>query len=130
MRVSKKTYKKLSALRSAYIDDRGREVNNPKPIHIAGEARPPTLQERIQRVMRQELSKEAAAQEMETFEESQDFDVDDEFEVDEPYTPYQIMEEEIPLMSEEPVLPDEKLEEKEEEKEEEKTEEKSEDKKE
>ena len=91
MKVSKELYEELKKLVHAKLDESGRELLNPNqveiPVHMD---RPPTLQERIQRLMRVELSKQAQAQEMETFEDANDFDIDDED--PDPVSPYEVHE--------------------------------------
>lgn len=93
MKITQELYDKLKTLsESIHID--GLEFPNPIPVEAPlGIDRPPTLKEQIQRVMKIELGAQAAAQEMETFEESQDFDVDnDSF----PGSKYELMEDEVP----------------------------------
>lgn len=83
MKVSKELFDKMKELRTAYIGDDGREVNNPRPMTIpAGFNRPPTLQEQIQRCMKVELSKQAMQQGYESWEEANDFDIEEDFEND------------------------------------------------
>lgn len=51
------------------------------PVHIPGKTdrqAPLTLREEMQRFVRQEVSRVAAAREFETFEESDDFEIEDE----------------------------------------------------
>lgn len=61
------------------LDERGWEIPDPTPMAWpAGVRRPETLTEQIRRLVRLEVSQAAAAQGMETFEESDDFDVDDD----------------------------------------------------
>lgn len=47
--------------------------------------RPPSLQEQVRRLVRYEMSQEAANQGQETFEEADDFDVGDDFDPSSPY---------------------------------------------
>lgn len=69
------------------LDEYGHEIPDPKPVAIpAGFKRPETLAEQVQRLVRTSISRQAAEQGFETFEESEDFDVDDEFD---PSTPYE-----------------------------------------
>lgn len=69
------------------LDEFGHEIPDPKPVAIpAGFKRPETLAEQVQRLVRTSISRQAAEQGFETFEESEDFDVDDEFD---PSTPYE-----------------------------------------
>lgn len=96
MRISKELFQELSKLERSRLNERGWEVPNPKPMElIAGMRKPETLTEQVRRIMRTELSRQASAQGMETFEEADDFDVDDGFDVDEPTTQYQQMQEEF-----------------------------------
>lgn len=63
----------------AVFDERGRQVPDPRPVEVPlSFQRPPSLQEEIKRFVRLELSKRAASQELESFDEADDFDVDDE----------------------------------------------------
>lgn len=72
---------------SPKLDDNGHEVPDPRPLQVpAGFKRPPTLAEQVQRLVRGALSRQAAEQGFETFEESEDFDVGDEID---PSTPYE-----------------------------------------
>jgi hypothetical protein len=98
MKITKDVYDELKTLKRAYIDQNGKEVNNPMPLAVdSGLKRPPTLKEQIQRVLRQEVSAQAHAQGHETFEEAQDFDIglDD----DEPLSGYEVVD----MVPEEPV---------------------------
>lgn len=68
------------------FDDRGRECPDPRPVSVPhGWARPLSLHEEIKRFVRSELSRAAADQEAETFEESDDFEVEDDPEWVSPY---------------------------------------------
>ncbi|AXQ65682.1 MAG: hypothetical protein [Microviridae sp.] len=86
----------------AYIDDKGREVLDPRPLEIPiGFERPLTLEQQIQRLMRVEYNKLAQIQSMEgveTPEEADDFDVDDDFDI---FTPYEneFMPSELPAQA-------------------------------
>lgn len=76
------------------LDERGREVPDPRPVEWPADLRRPlTIQEEIQRFVRVELSKVAAEDGMETFEESDDFVVDDEEEYVSPYEMTEMQEE-------------------------------------
>lgn len=107
MKITPELYEQLKSIRRAYLDDDGKELLNPVPLHVhLGLKRPPTLREQIQRVLRSELSAQAASQGMETFAESQDFDVADEFDSPLPITPYEMTEEFLNLPPEPaPVAP-------------------------
>lgn len=84
-----------SKITTALLTPGGSEINNPNPkILAAGIGRPATLQEQIQRCLRQELSTRSAEEGNETFEESNDFDIDDTFDSKEPSSEYDLMEEE------------------------------------
>lgn len=75
------------------FDAQGREIPDSVPMEAPiGWNRPPTIQEMVQRYIRIEMSKQAAAEGQETFEEADDFDWDEE----EPLSPYelQMMQEE------------------------------------
>lgn len=86
----------LTALATAYLDPKGREIPNPKPLVLHTKLnRPLTLQEQIERVFKGRLSDQAQRQGYETLEESQDFDMDDDFDrFDESI--YQVIDEEVP----------------------------------
>ena len=78
--------RKLTDIVTAFLTSDGKEVNNPKPtINYTPINKPPTLEEQIQRLMRNELSTVAHDRGMETYEESQDFDVDEDPQEPEPY---------------------------------------------
>lgn len=97
MNITKELYEELKRLRTSELDAQGRELLNPLPMEIPVTPRPPTLQQRIQRLMRVELSRQAAMQGYETFDEANDFDVEDDFDVDEPISMHEVklmMEEE------------------------------------
>ncbi len=98
MLLKKSTLKKLTDLNRSYLDAKGREVPNPKPMVLhPGIPRPATLQEQIQRVMRGELSNQAQQQGMDTFEEANDFNVKDDFDEELLDTHYTKMIDEIPI---------------------------------
>lgn len=63
-----------------YINEKGQEVPDPRPIEIpAGFKRPETLAEQVRRLVRSEaLALEAQNAGMETFEEAEDFEIDDD----------------------------------------------------
>lgn len=72
------------------LDEKGNEICDPTPAAVSvGFKRPPTLQEQIQRLVRTELSDQAAAQGNETFEEADDFEVGDDYD---PKSKYEIDE--------------------------------------
>jgi hypothetical protein len=74
----------------AKYDKQGREIPDPNPIELPGGFnRPPTLQEQIKRFIRAELSRQAADDGDETFEEADDFDVDED---PDPLSGYEIPE--------------------------------------
>lgn len=67
-------------------DKNGREVPDPTPVAIplayrGGE----TIEQKMQRFIRQQLSQRAAEAQHETFEEADDFDVDEDPELTSPY---------------------------------------------
>lgn len=78
------------------FDAEGREVLDTTPVEMPLNYRhPPSMAEMIRTAIRQEMSQQAAASGMESFEEADDFVVDEE---DEFVSPYQLteMQEEIP----------------------------------
>lgn len=61
------------------LNERGHEVPDATPVAMpVGFRKPESLQDQIQRLVRNELSARAASQGMETFEEADDFDVGDD----------------------------------------------------
>lgn len=63
----------------AKYDEQGREILDPTPVAMpVGFKRPPTLDERIRAFVRTELSRQAAEEGNETFEEADDFYVEEE----------------------------------------------------
>lgn len=71
------------------LNERGQEVPDPAPVAIpAGFARPESMAETIQRLVRGSVSRAAREQGLETFEEAEDFDLDDE-EDDDRSSPYE-----------------------------------------
>lgn len=89
MKISKELYDHLCTLKAAELDDQGRELLNPMQLEIPyGMERPASLQEQIQRVLRNELSMQAHNQGQETFEEANDFDVLDDD--PEPFSAYEM----------------------------------------
>lgn len=74
----------------ATFDEWGREVPDPRPVDIpAGMRRPLSLKEQIQQAIRNELSRRAAEDGEETFEEADDFEVDED---GEPVSPYEFID--------------------------------------
>lgn len=103
IKISKALNDELCELTVSMLDDRGREMPNPKPMELtAGLRRPENLQGQIQRLVRTALSQEVADQGMETFEEANDFDIVDGFDVHFNST-YQQMDEEYLDQSPEPI---------------------------
>lgn len=79
----------------ARFDEQGRQLPDPRPVEWPTELkRPRSLQEEIQRFVRQELSRAADEAGLETFEEADDFDV-----AEDPdllgVTPYELSEEQV-----------------------------------
>lgn len=94
----------LKSVQRCEYDPHGRELLNPVPMEVdVSLPKPLSLKERIQRILRTELSQQADAQGFETFEEANDFDVYDDFETPDPVTPYEekFMHEEYPAAPEE-----------------------------
>lgn len=70
----------------AKFDERGREILDDKPAALpVGFQRPPSLQDQIRSLVRNELSRRASDQGFETFEESDDFEVGDDFDPKSPW---------------------------------------------
>lgn len=71
---------------SKRLNDQGSEVLDSKPMEIpVGFSRPPSLQEQVQRMIRNEYSQQAHARGEETFEESEDFGEEDRDDMSSPY---------------------------------------------
>jgi hypothetical protein len=80
---------------SGTLDERGYEVLDPTPIAVPiGTKRPETLEQKLKRIMRNELSVAAEMKGEETLEEANDFNVGDDYDPDTPYSPYEKSEEE------------------------------------
>lgn len=78
----------VGTTQKAQLDEFGHEVPDPTPLQIpSGFKRPETLAEQVQRLVRGAISRQAAEQGFETFEESEDFDLPDD--PDDPSTPYE-----------------------------------------
>jgi len=78
----------VGTTQKAGLDEFGHEVPDPTPLQIpAGFKRPETLAEQVQRLVRGAISRQAAEEGMETFEESEDFDIPDD--PDDPSTQYE-----------------------------------------
>lgn len=61
------------------FDDKGREIPNQTPVSVPlGWQRPLSIQELIKRHIREEMSRQAADDGQETFEEADDFEVDED----------------------------------------------------
>lgn len=72
----------------AQYDKKGREIPDSRPVEMPlNFRRPLSLNEQIQRMIREQLSQAADQQGFETFEESDDFDVDEE---EEPESPHEL----------------------------------------
>lgn len=69
------------------LNNQGHELPDPTPMSIpAGFRRPDTLAEQVQRLVRGALSRQAAEQGAETFEESEDFDTGED---QDPHSPFE-----------------------------------------
>lgn len=72
----------------AKFDQAGREIPDQTPVDIpVGFERPESLHDQIKRLIRTELSAQADAAGLETFEEADDFDVGDD---DDPRSPHEL----------------------------------------
>lgn len=78
MKVQKDLLDTLVGLTRALINEDGAELLNPNPMVVDVSPRRYSLREQIQRILRNELSRAAYKEGLETFEESQDFDIPDE----------------------------------------------------
>jgi len=96
MKVAKETVEKLTKLRTAMLDGKGREILNPKPLAIpVGMTKPQSLREEIQKVLREEVGRQAQEQGKESWEDANDFDVVDDFDTQLVESKYQLVEEEF-----------------------------------
>jgi len=74
----------------AQFDEYGREIPDTRPVAVPhGWERPLSLTDQIRRMVRGELSRQAAEDGDETFEEADDFDVDED---PEPFSAYEVPE--------------------------------------
>lgn len=94
MKISKDLYTKFDTLGRSILDEKGRELMDPRPYNLDVSPRGATMEEQIQRLIRSELSWQAGAQGNESFDEADDFD-DPEYD-DAPASNYQMMEDEEP----------------------------------
>lgn len=63
----------------AIFNEKGHQVPDPTPVEVpVAFRRPPTMDEMIRAHIRREMSLQAQAQGLETFEEADDFDVDED----------------------------------------------------
>ena len=85
--VTEETFNNLNNLTRALLNEDGKEVHNPEPkVMHTSVNRPPTLAEQIQRVIRTQVSQQAAEQGHETFAESMDLDIPEDNSDDTEYT--------------------------------------------
>lgn len=78
----------------AKYNEKGQEIPDPTPVELPlGFRRPPSIHELIKAAVRDEMSREAESQGMETFDEADDFDVDDDEEINSPYELTEMQEE-------------------------------------
>lgn len=84
----------------------GYEYPDPTPVEIPVELRKPeTMDEKMRRIVREQISFRAAENGQETYEEANDFDVDDGFEDDALFSPYELKDM-LPEYNENMVTPD------------------------
>lgn len=94
MFVTQELYDELVMLENAVLDENGKERLNPRPKTIPSDLQKPlNLEQRIRKLMRAELSRQAEAQGHESWEEANDFDVSEEN--DAPDSRYTLMDDEI-----------------------------------
>lgn len=80
MKVAKDTAKKMNKLLTSTLDKKGREILNPTPMAVpVGLKQPTSLRDQIKSIIENEMSIQAAQQNMETLEEANDFNVVDDF---------------------------------------------------
>ena len=96
---------KLSDIIQTTLNKLGAEINDPRPVFVAGPEERLTINDKIDRVLANRISKEAMFKGLETYDESQDFDIKDPFELPEPGTEYTVLEEDIPPKKERQELP-------------------------
>lgn len=96
MKISRETFDELQALDKAMLNDKGQEMFNPMPKEIpSGLKEPDTLEKRIIRILKNQVSQQAERQQYESLEEADDFDLDDEMVVE--LSGYELLESEIPI---------------------------------
>jgi len=78
MKISKELYDHFDQLGHSLLNEKGQEVTDPRPMFVPGHVKPLTITEQIQRLMRVELSRQAAEQGEETFQDADDLEPDDE----------------------------------------------------
>lgn len=79
------------------LNERGHEVPDPEPVAVPVRFQAPeSLEDRIKRIIRADLSARAQAQGFETFEEADDFEVGDDYD---PRSPHELdsVQEDAPL---------------------------------
>jgi len=67
----------MASLLGRFFGKRDPEKNSGIPVEVPGGERPLTMQEMIQRYVRQEVSRAADAQDLDTFDEADDFEEED-----------------------------------------------------
>lgn len=96
----------LKTLVTCEHDEYGREIPNPVPLFQDVDIEIPlTLQERIQRCLRQEFSRQAYDQGFESIDEANDFDIDEDFDSSLPVSPYEMKEDFMPEIPDTPQQP-------------------------
>lgn len=92
-KLSKEDFKRLAKALTAEIREDGKELHNPIPAAInTGLNRPATLKDTIQRLIKVEVSENAALQGQETFEEANNFEMNDPFEREVFSSKYELMD--------------------------------------
>jgi len=99
IKVTKELVDTLAGIKSGepypYLNEKGQEVNDPKPLFIQADSKQLTMEQRIQRLLRSELSKQAMEQEAESFDEADDLEDDED---DDPKTKYELLDDEELVM--------------------------------
>lgn len=99
MNVTKDMLEELIVLTEAMLDANGHELLNPRPLEAPIKGKKSlTLEERIARIIKRDLSQMAHSQGYETFQEAQDLDIPDD-DSERSITQYEIMGAEYPTYS-------------------------------
>lgn len=105
--MAKKKFKdeQVTFQRQHELSADGAEICDPQRVFVPVRTSV-SLEQRVRLAVRQELSKRAAEDGMETFEEANDFEIDDPWDTyHDAVTPYVMMEDEYPIGAPDPETP-------------------------